>query len=283
MLDKRPAPVALEEERRFQQTLLAARGGGGPWPPLPATAWEVASLAKRFKADRRPVKTLLGREASEQALYDLAVSDKLSEFGFIHLATHGRIDVEHPRRSAVIVSEVNLPDPLEQVTNHLPPFDGRLSVEEIVSNWKLNADLVTPSACETALGKRAGGEGMVGFTQALLMVGADALCLSLWPVDDVATALIMDRFYANLLGQREGLEAPLSKVAALAEAQAWLRELTSEEATARTAQLTNGVPRGAGRQGKIVDAPKPPKTAPRSRPFAHPYYWSAFVLVGKRE
>jgi CHAT domain-containing protein len=102
-------------------------------------------------------------------------------------------------------------------------------------------------------------------------------------VDDTATALLMDRFYANLLGQREGLGAPLSKVEALTEAQAWLRELTAEEATARAAQLTNGVSRGAGHKGRIRDALKLPTNEPQSRPFAHPYYWSAFVLVGKRE
>ena len=61
---------------------------------------------------------------------------------------------------------------------------------------------MTLSACETALGRDAGGEGFVGFTQALLMSGTRSVCLSLWKVDDTATALLMQRFYANLLGRR---------------------------------------------------------------------------------
>ncbi len=74
-----------------------------------------------------------------------------------------------PARSAAILTQTGLPDPLQQVLNHKPVFDGRLSVREIQRGWELNAELVTLSACETALGRDAGGEGFVGFTQALLM------------------------------------------------------------------------------------------------------------------
>ena len=70
---------------------------------------------------------------------------------------------------------------------------------------------MTLSACETALGREAGGEGFVGFTQALLMSGARSVCLSLWKVDDTATALLMQRFYANLLGVRPGFSQPYAQ------------------------------------------------------------------------
>ena len=118
------------------------------------------------------------------------------------------IDEAIPQRSAVILTQTDLPDPLTQVLNHQPAFDGRLSVREIQRGWDLKAELVTLSACETALGREAGGEGFVGFTQALLMSGTRSVCLSLWKVDDTATALLMQRFYANLLGRRPGLTAP---------------------------------------------------------------------------
>ena len=88
----------------------------------------------------------------------------------------------------MILTQTGLPDPLEQALNHKPVFDGRLSVREIQRGWELNAELVTLSACETALGREAGGEGFVGFTQALLMSGTRSVCLSLWKVDDTATA-----------------------------------------------------------------------------------------------
>ena len=114
----------------------------------------------------------------------------------------GVIDEDVPARSAVILTQTGLPDPLEQVLHQKPVFDGRLLVREIQRGWELKAELVTLSACETALGRDAGGEGFVGFTQALLMSGTRSVCLSLWKVDDTATALLMQRFYANLLGRR---------------------------------------------------------------------------------
>ena len=52
----------------------------------------------------------------------------------------------------------------------------------------------------------------MGFTQALLMSGARSVCLSLWKVDDTATVLLMQRFYANLLGRRSGLSARTPEV-----------------------------------------------------------------------
>src|SRR5207237_8793309 len=172
---------------------------------------------------------MLAAEASEPELDRLAAAGELGRFGFIHLATHGVIDEGVPVRSAVILTQTGLPDPLEQVLHQKPVFDGRLSVREIQRTWELKAELVTLSACETALGPAAGGEGFVGFTQALLMSGARSVCLSLWKVDDTATALLMQRFYANLLGRRPGLTGPIPKAEALREAKGWLRGLRRAE------------------------------------------------------
>jgi CHAT domain-containing protein len=122
----------------------------------------------------------------------------------------------------------------------------------------------------------------VGFAQALLLAGSRSVCLSLWMVDDAATALLMDRFYQNLLGRRAGLEAPLPKAGALAEAKAWLRNLTQGEAVQRTAQLMQGVARGKDRPALPLLSAAPEAAAPakETRPYAHPYYWAAFVLLG---
>ncbi|MFI5457787.1 MAG: CHAT domain-containing protein [Isosphaerales bacterium] len=200
VLDPRPAPVAIAEQRKLQQVLVAARGGDENFDPLPGTRYEAEALARLFKSDDRPTRTLLGTEASEPELDRLAASGELGRYGFIHLATHGVIDEAVPARSAVILTQTGLPDPLQQALSHQPVLDGRLSVREIQRGWDLKAELVTLSACETALGRDAGGEGFVGFTQALLMSGTRSVCLSLWKVDDTATALLMRRFYANLLG-----------------------------------------------------------------------------------
>jgi len=281
VLDTRPAPVAIAEQRKLQQVLVAARSGDEDFAPLPGTHYEVQALADLFKSDDRPTMALFGADASEPALDRLAASGELGRFGFIHLATHGVIDEAIPQRSAVILTQNGLPDPLEQVLHHKPVFDGRLTVREIQRSWDLNADLVTLSACETALGRDAGGEGFVGFTQALLMSGARSVCLSLWKVDDKATSLLMTRFYQNMLGKRTGLSKPMPKAEALHEAKQWLRSLTTDQIDGELAAIHRGDVRPlANVDGAIShNASSSPKSR-GLRPYDHPYFWAAFVLVG---
>src|SRR5262249_42600246 len=154
----RPAPEAIAANRAIEKVLLAARGGGEDFASLPGTRYEVKAITKLFQADDRPTRILLGTDASEPELEHIASSGELRQFSFIHLATHGVIDEGIPARSAVILTQTGLPDPLEQALNHKPVFDGRLSVREIQRGWELKAELVTLSACETALGREAGGE-----------------------------------------------------------------------------------------------------------------------------
>jgi CHAT domain-containing protein len=267
--------------------LVAARSGDGDFAPLPGTRYEVQAIADLFKSDDRPATALFGADASEQELDRLAASGELGGFGFIHLATHGVIDEAISQRSAVILTQTGLPDPLAQVMNHKPVFDGRLSVREIQHDWELKAELVTLSACETALGRAAAGEGFVGFTQALLMSGARSICLSLWKVDDTSTALLIQRFYANLLGRRPGQSGPMPKAEALREAKSWLRELRRPQVLAAAAELSAGVERGKGAsarhpsdRGETRPLLVQSQMGADDRPYSAPYYWAAFVLVG---
>jgi tetratricopeptide (TPR) repeat protein len=282
VFDPRPAPEAIAASRAMNKVLLAARGGADDFAPLPGTRYEVESLARLFQSADRQTRILLGTDASEPELDRLAASGELGQFGFIHLATHGVIDEAIPQRSAVILTQTDLPDPLAQVLNHKPAFDGRLSVREIQRGWDLKAELVTLSACETALGRAAGGEGFVGFTQALLMSGARSVCLSLWKVDDTATALLMRRFYANLLGRRSELTVPMPKAEALREAKIWLRTLRRSEALTLTAELSGGVERGKVNKGRrpIDPGAAVPSGGDDDRPYASPHFWAAFVLAG---
>jgi tetratricopeptide (TPR) repeat protein len=283
IVDSRPAPDALAANRAMSTLLTAARSGGdGDFAPLPGTRYEVEALAREFQSSGRPTRILLGSDASEPELDRLSGSGELTRYGFIHLATHGVIDEAMPTSSAVILTQTGLPDPLTQVLNHRPAFDGRLSVREIQRGWDLKAELVTLSACETALGREAGGEGFVGFTQALLISGTRSVCLSLWKVDDTGTALLMQRFYANLLGRRSGLSAPMPKAEGLREAKVWLRGLRRAEALAVAAAISGGVERGKGSKGRQpVDlAATVPSGGDNDPPYASPHFWAAFVLAG---
>ncbi|HTU88670.1 MAG TPA: tetratricopeptide repeat protein [Gemmataceae bacterium] len=280
---KEPAPQAVAEQHRINR-LLASRGGDdGNWPRLPGTRIEAASLHRLFDKDA-PVQLLLDSDASEQRLNDLAQRGELGKYRYVHLATHGEIDNVFPLRSAVILSRDRLPDDqqrTELLLSGQPIPDGRLSAEDALRRWNLHADLVTLSACQTALGKYERGEGFVGFAQALILCGTRSVCLSLWKVDDVATALLMERFYQNLLGKRDGLKAPMAKAAALAEAKTWLRTLPRDEVVERAASLSEGVSRGKG-AAKLppLEVPAAAKAKPGDCPFAHPHYWAAFILIG---
>jgi CHAT domain-containing protein len=141
--------------------------------------------------------------------------------------------------------------------------------------------LVTLSACETAVGVDGGGDGMLGFAQAFLSAGSRSVCLSLWKVDDTATALLMDRFYRNLLGKRDNSIPPMPKAIALAEAKHWLRNLTAAEAAERVDLLTRGVSRGSKKGREVIGAVPVVTAATDSKKiFAHPRYWAAFILIG---
>jgi tetratricopeptide (TPR) repeat protein len=282
VIDSRPAPEAIAANRTVDKMLVASRGGGEDFEPLPGTRYEVEALTRLFRSDDRSTQILLGNYASERELDRLAASGELGRFGFIHLATHGVIDEDVPTRSAVILTQTGLPDPLEQVLHQKPVFDGRLLVREIQRGWELKAELVTLSACETALGRAAGGDGFVGFTQALLMSGTRSVCLSLWKVDDTATALLMRRFYANLLGRQPEVASPMPKADALREAKAWLRGLKRAEVLALTAEMSGGAERSKGAKSRTSAelTAAIPAGADSDCPYASPHFWAAFVLTG---
>jgi tetratricopeptide (TPR) repeat protein len=282
MVAPEPAPEALAKRRRIQAETVASRGDD-TWKALPGTRAEVDALARRFRQARQPRTLLTDSDASEQRLAALAADGTLARVRYLHFATHGTVNWDFPLQSALILSRDRLPDPSKQLDAGLPVYTGRLTAAAVLRDWDLDAELVTLSACETGLGHYAQGEGYLGFAQALLLAGSRGVCLSLWEVDDVATALLMDRFYANLLGQREGLTQPLGKAAALAEAQTWLRTLPRAEALKRVASLTGGVERGKGRPAPPRSPAVPETRSAEEPPYAHPYFWAAFVLVGDPE
>ncbi len=122
-------------------------------------------------------------------------SGRLSAYRYLHFATHGELDAEYPQLSRLVLSRV---DPNGQRRE-----DDSLYAHEIYE-LDLPAELVVLSACETALGTEIRGEGLLGLTQGFFYAGAARVLVSLWKVDDEATAELMARFYRSLLseGQR---------------------------------------------------------------------------------
>ncbi len=274
VLAKDPAPQALADRRRRDDLLLAVNRGD-QFGDIPGTRHEVTRIAGLFD---KP-KVLLDGQASEPNVDALRQSGALKGFRYLHFAAHGKGNTVRALESRLVLSQDQPRESLAKTGE--PLLDNAVTAREVLDYWELDAELVTLSACETAIGVKAGGEGLLGFAQAFLVKGSRAVCLSLWEVDDTATALLMTRFYQNLLGKRDGLKGPMPKAAALKEAKEWLRDLTAEDALKAGAQLRDGVVRASRGEKKAVivgDIPKVEK--PGDKPFAHPKYWAAFILVG---
>lgn len=122
-------------------------------------------------------------------------------------------------------------------------------------------DLVTLSACQTALGSGDGSE-IDGFGAVAQASGASAVMASLWPVADNATPILMRDFYQAMIDQGK------TKAEALQIAQVAM--LTGQD----TLEIATNFERGAASRQK-TDAPSKTQIT-----FAHPYFWSPFVLMG---
>jgi tetratricopeptide (TPR) repeat protein len=129
-----------------------------------------------------------------QANRATALSPELGQYRYLHFATHGLLDSERPALSALVLSLVD---------EKGEPQDGFLRAHEIY-NLQLPAELVVLSACQTGLGKEIKGEGLVGLTRGFMYAGAARVLVSLWNVNDRATAELMAHFYQQMLkeGQR---------------------------------------------------------------------------------
>jgi CHAT domain-containing protein/Tfp pilus assembly protein PilF len=267
------APVGASREWE----ILADSRDRSEIKPLPGSRLEVQALAALLPGK---AEVLLGSDASEQRLDTLAASGKLKDYRLIHLATHGDVYLSQAGWSALLLARDKLLGPDEQArlaAAGKKVYTGRLTVETIAKDWQLDSDLVTLSACQTALGPSGGGEGLLGFSQVLLGRGARSVLLSLWRVDDTATALLMVRFYQNLLGKREGLKGPLPKAQALREAKQWLRALPRAEAEALAARLGGGELRAGEVEARPVARAD---GGTGDAPYAQPRYWAAFILIG---
>ncbi len=233
----------------------SAHPEGESWGALQATATEVKQIAVLFDVD--PVT---GKEASVSYLMNQR-SPRI-----LHVATHGfflpeqefeasqdptpeiyylanqysgsfinRYQGEDPLlRSGIVLAGANQPD-------FNPDDDGLLTAQEVLALKLDGTELVVLSACSTAQGDFRTGEGVYGLQRALTVAGARSTLLSLWKVDDAATAEFMVRFYRRL-------KAGEGRADALAGVQ--------EEFHNGTVQ------------------------SPSGEDWSRPYYWAAWQLVG---
>lgn len=145
---------------------------------LPFSEKEVKHIAELFAAGKSIVK--IGQQATKAEFKDLS-----PKFKYLHLATHGLIDEQHPMDSALVLAPSG-------------SDDGLLTVKDILQLPSLKSRLVVLSACQTGRGKIT-GDGVVGLSRSFIIAGTPSIVVSQWNVDDVMTEYQMTAFYKALL------------------------------------------------------------------------------------
>jgi CHAT domain-containing protein/Tfp pilus assembly protein PilF len=187
---KEPATTPTVAEERLIKHLKKSSDQSGVLriSRLPFTRQEADRIASFASESER--KEALDFSANRAT----ALAGDLGQYRFVHFATHGYLDSERPELSALVLSLVD---------EKGAPQSGFLYAHEVY-NLKLPAEVVVLSACETGLGKEIKGEGLVGLTRGFMYAGAPRVVVSLWSVNDKATAELMAKFYRKMLseGQR---------------------------------------------------------------------------------
>ena len=253
-----------------------------PTGDLPFTEVESALVAAHFA--RQPRVTLDRATATPQA-----VLASLKDKSYWHFSSHARFDWENARRAGLVMKD------REALTvGALLDAEGSLGRPRLVVLW----------ACETGLYDTSRSpDEFVGLPATFMRLGATGVIGTLWQVDDLATSLLMAKFYDLHLA--EGVAPP----AALRRAQAWLKQATRDELRVyvrsaapvakldalRTAELENAVAtrrwgsprfqaiaRKLQAEEEIAAGPSAPaaQDATGRPPFAHPYYWGGFFYTG---
>lgn len=249
-------PFIRPPHRETNFDLLAVAGSGfesasNPGAPsrsqanyasLPSTLLEVDSIAVNFKN----AKVLKNEDVTEVILK----SHDLGDYRFLHFATHGNIDETNPSQSGLILSS-------KMETESLFGEDGYLNSAEI-SGLRLNADLVTLSACNTGMGKIITGEGLLGLQRSFLSAGASSVIVSLWSIYDRSTSEFMAKFYKTML------EYQMEDYGLFSQALNWAGLYSHPMFDYKTKAL---------REAKLAMINHPY--------YNHPVHWAPFILIGK--
>ncbi|MDE7145007.1 MAG: CHAT domain-containing protein [Duncaniella sp.] len=210
----------IEDMQLMAQTVSHTRGisrslasdieNRDAWGYLPGTLTEVNSISHDISSGSNYKHILVtGDEGTEESFKSLSGQDNR----ILHIATHGfylppenseedfitanyAVDDNSLYRSALVLSGGNngwlfpelIPEDLE---------DGMLTAKEISEMDLSNTDLVVMSACQTGLGDVT-NEGVFGLQRAFKLAGAKTLVMSLSPVHDDATRVLMEEFYSSL-------------------------------------------------------------------------------------
>jgi tetratricopeptide (TPR) repeat protein len=162
---------------------------------LPVRLPQTKDLAEHLANINSTSELLMGFDASKQKFLG-DVGPRLAEFKHIVFATHGSYGS----------SERGIKEPVLCLTLIPQGTDGLLRMSEVLG-LKLNADLVALTACQSGLGKKVPGEGIMGMGRAFQYAGARSVLMSLWSVQATASTRLVETFYRKLMEGRDKLDA----------------------------------------------------------------------------
>jgi CHAT domain-containing protein len=167
---------------------------------LPGAEQEARAIARLLPEEQSTL--LIGKHAKLAVIEELSPRQQI-----LHFATHGVARDDAPLKSHIQVAK--------------SACDDTLTARRVLS-LHLDADLVTLSACQTALGKLS-GDGVIGLSRAFLVAGARSVLVSQWKVDDEATRDLMTAFYTRYLkeglGKAQALRAAMNDLRSNSNAQ----------------------------------------------------------------
>lgn len=214
--------------------------------PLPMVPVELETLVG-------PQGIWSGQQVLNQNFNRTTLQEQSQGYGVIHLATHadfapGSLDRSYIQLYSDRFSLLNLRDLNWRTSNQDNPVE-----------------LLTLSACQTAVGSH---EAELGFAGLAVQAGVKSALASLWYVSDAATTSLMTQFYRNLKTVPVKAEALRQAQIAMARGQV---------------QVAGDRLVGEGLQGTVLEGlslPEGSLVGLEAQDFSHPYYWSAFTLVG---
>jgi len=170
---------------------------GGSFLELPETEDEAKEIKTVLMASDETEPLQLREDASRSNVLKLNEARKLADYRYIVFSCHGVAPdiTNRVSQPALVLSQ---PDPAGG--------DGFLTMADTFG-LRLNADLVTLSACNTGMGIEIRGEGVIGLTRAFMYAGTPAISVTLWSVESISAKLLSTGLYENLKAGKGPAEA----------------------------------------------------------------------------